>query len=58
MSQARSFRDLVGIPPSTASLHDSTLIIIDAQNEYAEGLLKVTNAETVSYTHLTLPTKA
>ena len=46
MSQARSFRDLVGIPPSTASLHDSTLIIIDAQNEYAEGLLKVTNAET------------
>jgi nicotinamidase-related amidase len=29
--------------PSTASVADSTLIIIDAQNEYAEGKLKCSN---------------
>ncbi|OAA64269.1 Isochorismatase-like protein [Niveomyces insectorum RCEF 264] len=32
-----SFRQVFGIPPSTASVHDSTLVIIDAQNEYADG---------------------
>ncbi|EME45822.1 hypothetical protein DOTSEDRAFT_71500 [Dothistroma septosporum NZE10] len=41
---AKSFRTLVGASPSTASVSDSTLIIIDAQNEYAEGALKVTDA--------------
>ncbi|KAH7120246.1 Isochorismatase-like protein [Dactylonectria estremocensis] len=35
------FRELLGVPPSTATTSDSTLIIIDAQNEYAEGKLKV-----------------
>lgn len=39
-----SFRDLLGIPAGTASTSDSALIIIDAQNEYASGLLTVTNA--------------
>jgi len=39
-----SFRELVGAQPSKASTSDSTLVIIDAQNEYAEGKLKVTNA--------------
>lgn len=39
-----SFRDLLGIPASTASTSDSALIIIDAQNEYANGALTVTNA--------------
>ncbi|KAB8071271.1 hypothetical protein BDV29DRAFT_20242 [Aspergillus leporis] len=29
------------IPHSTASTRDSTLIIVDAQNEYASGHLKV-----------------
>ena len=28
---------MAGIPDSTASVQDSTLLIIDAQNEYAEG---------------------
>lgn len=37
---AKSFRQTVGVPPSTASTSDSTLVIIDAQNEYATGLLK------------------
>lgn len=40
----KSFRDLLGIPASTASTADSALIIIDAQNEYASGALAVTNA--------------
>ncbi|CAM1509696.1 Fc.00g000310.m01.CDS01 [Cosmosporella sp. VM-42] len=44
MSSAVSFRQIIGVPPSTASPQDSTLVIIDAQNEYAEGKLKVSNA--------------
>lgn len=40
MSDVKSFRELVGEQPSTASASDSTLLIIDAQNEYAEGQLK------------------
>ncbi|KAI9376112.1 Isochorismatase-like protein [Aspergillus egyptiacus] len=41
MSTVQSFRQTVGIPPSTASVQDSTLVIVDAQNEYAQGKLKV-----------------
>lgn len=41
---ASSFRSIIGAEPSTATPSDSTLIIIDAQNEYAEGKLKVSNA--------------
>ncbi|KAM0705946.1 hypothetical protein Q7P35_007306 [Cladosporium inversicolor] len=40
----QSFLQIVGVSPSTASPSNSTLVIIDAQNEYAEGKLKVTNA--------------
>lgn len=40
----QSFRQIVGASPSTASPSNSTLIIIDAQNEYASGKLAVTNA--------------
>lgn len=40
-----SFRELIGVSPSVASPQDSTLIIIDAQNEYATGKLKVANVE-------------
>lgn len=42
---AQSFRQILGAPLSTATPNDSTLIIIDAQNEYAEGKLKVSNAD-------------
>lgn len=45
MSSPPSFRQLIGIPPSTASTKDSTLIIIDAQNEYASGQLKVKSVD-------------
>ncbi|QDS77626.1 hypothetical protein FKW77_002500 [Venturia effusa] len=45
--QAPSFKtDILGIPPSTASPEDSVLVIIDAQNEYANGKLKVSNIST------------
>ncbi|EXL68132.1 hypothetical protein FOPG_15784 [Fusarium oxysporum f. sp. conglutinans race 2 54008] len=40
-----AFRTLLGIEPSTASTSDSVLVIIDAQNEYATGKLKVENIE-------------
>lgn len=40
----QSFLQIVGVQPSSATPSNSTLIIIDAQNEYAEGKLKVTNA--------------
>ncbi|KIV91299.1 hypothetical protein PV10_05850 [Exophiala mesophila] len=44
-TEVKSFRQLVGAPPSTASPTDSTLIIIDAQNEYAVGTLKTVDVE-------------
>jgi nicotinamidase-related amidase len=44
-STAPSFRSLIGIPPSTASVQDSTLVIIDAQNEYAAGQLAVKSVD-------------
>lgn len=40
----QSFLNIVGVSPSSATPSNSTLVIIDAQNEYAEGKLKVTNA--------------
>ncbi|KAL9116969.1 MAG: hypothetical protein Q9187_006500 [Circinaria calcarea] len=45
MTSPKSFRQLIGVSPSTASPSDPTcaLIIIDAQNEYAIGLLKTAN---------------
>jgi nicotinamidase-related amidase len=42
---AASFRSLIGVGPSTASTSDSTLVIIDAQNEYANGQLATENVE-------------
>lgn len=42
---ASSFRSLLGLQPSTASPSDSALIIIDAQNEYAQGHLKTANVD-------------
>lgn len=44
-SRAKSFRELTGAPRSTASPLDSTLIIVDAQNEYADGLLKTADID-------------
>jgi len=44
----QSFRALIGTPLSTATPTDSTLIIIDAQNEYATGKLKTVNVESTA----------
>jgi len=38
-------REMLGEPPATATPSDSTLIIIDAQNEYAKGHLKTIGVE-------------
>ncbi|KAJ6541513.1 Isochorismatase-like protein [Mycena capillaripes] len=43
---AKSFREHLGIAPSTATTADSVLVIIDAQNEYASGILTVANLAT------------
>lgn len=43
MASATSLREFLGVTPSTASTSDSTLIIIDAQNEYAKGKLQCSN---------------
>ena len=42
---SQSFRETVGIPPSSAGPSDSALLIIDAQNEYVNGLLKTVNVD-------------
>ncbi|KAE9567284.1 putative isochorismatase family protein YddQ [Colletotrichum fructicola] len=41
MTSAISMRSMLGLPASTASTSDSVLVIIDAQNEYANGKLAV-----------------
>jgi nicotinamidase-related amidase len=41
----QSFRQILGAQPSKVSTSSSVLIIIDAQNEYAEGHLKVHNVD-------------
>ncbi|CAF1192668.1 unnamed protein product [Didymodactylos carnosus] len=47
MSGQTTFRQLIGVPSHTSiSPSDSVLLIIDAQNEYAEGKLKVKNVDT------------
>lgn len=40
----QSFRQILGAEPSQVDVGNSALIIIDAQNEYAEGKLAVSNA--------------
>ncbi|RYP68978.1 hypothetical protein DL770_008328 [Monosporascus sp. CRB-9-2] len=51
---AKSFRQILGVPPSTASTSDSVLVIIDAQNEYASGLLKTENVESTRAANVAL----
>jgi nicotinamidase-related amidase len=40
---AQSFRATIGLGPSTASLNDSVLLLVDVQNEYHHGKLAVKN---------------
>ncbi|KAF1817381.1 Isochorismatase hydrolase [Eremomyces bilateralis CBS 781.70] len=41
----QTIRSLIGVSPSAPSVTDSVLVIIDAQNEYANGKLKVADVE-------------
>ncbi|WVQ73439.1 hypothetical protein IAR50_003011 [Cryptococcus sp. DSM 104548] len=54
---AKSYQELAGIPLSTASTKDSVLIIIDAQNEYAEGLLTTVDVSSTRKAITTLLTQ-
>ncbi|KAL3294809.1 isochorismatase hydrolase [Colletotrichum asianum] len=45
MTSAVSMRSMLGVPASTASTSDSVLVIIDAQNEYANGKLAVSGVD-------------
>ena len=42
---APSFKSIIGVSPSTATAADSTLLIIDAQQEYQDGQLKTANID-------------
>ncbi|GJC78409.1 isochorismatase-like protein asqB [Colletotrichum liriopes] len=53
-----SFRSMLGVPPSTASTADSVLVIIDAQNEYAQGKLLISGVETSRVAHVCVSTTA
>ncbi|KAJ9664757.1 hypothetical protein H2198_000103 [Neophaeococcomyces mojaviensis] len=44
-ANVKGFRELLGIPSSIPSINSSTLVIIDAQNEYADGVLKTVQVE-------------
>ena len=43
VQSGKSFRSLLGVPPSNPTPQDSVYVIIDAQNEYDHGLLAVSN---------------
>ncbi|KAF4124284.1 Isochorismatase family [Geosmithia morbida] len=45
MPSVVTVRSMLGIEPSGASTSDSVLIIVDAQNEYAAGRLRVANVD-------------
>jgi len=53
-SAPSSFRSLIGADPSTATPTDSTLLIIDAQNEYATGALRTVDVGSTSAAIATL----
>ncbi len=41
----KSFRSLLGVPPSKPTPSDSVLVIVDAQNEYDHGLLAISDVK-------------
>ncbi|KAH8666023.1 isochorismatase hydrolase [Tricladium varicosporioides] len=53
----KSFRSFLGIPPSSPTVNDSVLIIIDAQNDYDYGLLAIADLELSRPNILTLLNK-
>lgn len=45
MSDLKTLRDVSGLSPSPASLRDSALLMIDLQNTYREGLMRLEGVE-------------
>ncbi len=45
MSELKTIRDIVGLGDQSSSISDSALIIIDAQNTYCEGVMKLDGIE-------------
>ena len=45
MSDLSTIRDIAGLGHSSSSISDSALVIIDAQNTYCEGIMKLDGVE-------------
>lgn len=45
MTEATTLRTLVGLPATPAKLADSTLIMIDLQNTYTQGIMELENVQ-------------
>lgn len=45
MSQLKTIRDIAGLGDSSTAISDSALVIIDAQNTYCEGVMKLEGME-------------
>ena len=45
MSELKTIRDIAGLGDESTSISDSPLIIIDAQNTYCEGIMKLDGME-------------
>ena len=45
MSELKTIRDIAGLGEESSSVADSALIIIDAQNTYCEGIMKLEGVE-------------
>lgn len=45
MTEPTTLRTLVGLPPVPASLAESTLVMIDLQNTYTEGVMELENVQ-------------
>ena len=45
MSDLHTLRGLMGLPATPAPLSESALIMVDLQNTYAEGIMKLENVE-------------
>jgi nicotinamidase-related amidase len=41
MAELKTIRDIAGLPNTASSISESALIMIDAQNTYAEGIMKL-----------------
>lgn len=41
MSELKTIRDIAGLPNEASPISESALIIVDAQNTYTEGVMKL-----------------